>query len=531
VLSDLLSNPTFERRLTAVFLGNWFSDQLVYNAVLIDGVPSGQFHRLPDKSFNPARGNYAKLVQAGERLPQIDYTPVTLTYTGADGDQIDFDWSYDRISSAQSSLNMAGPTFKANQWRFPDGTIVWFDYDLKDVCNAFSYQQFGCSIMAGYQAYVLKSVRNNYGRSLSFTNELVSPDGSSVLKTYQLKRVTDETGRYVEFTLSNCPAGVKFACGTLAVSDGQKTVARYEYGASSASPDPAVVLASNYKLRRWYTPTNQTDPYQVVIYDGLFHVSAVTDALGRQARYFPGSLLGGERWKRGDLVSPRTDVAEVTTSIFDDGNSLLQTINPLQKTWRYEYDDARRKVREVTPELGQTRWKYDVRSNLIETCVMPKATTNLDRTCARASGDLVTVLEYMEDVNVWACGNLVTCNRPRKQVDPGSFATDYRWNTATGLPTQILQPADVENNRPQVDFSYADYAGAGGGTLKLLSEKIEKVSAQASIKTTYAYDPLNKFVLRSATTDPNGKAITTCFRFDAVGNLTGVTDPRASTCP
>ncbi|MBW8891035.1 MAG: hypothetical protein JF617_02285, partial [Burkholderiales bacterium] len=135
---------------------------------------------------------------------------------------------------------------------------------------------------------------------------------------------------------------------------------------------------------------------------------------------------------------------------------------------------------------------------------------------------------YVEAENVITCANLVICNKPLTETDARNNATTYSWDTATGQLTKVVKPAGA-----QTDLAYDSYTGTDGGTLRLLGRKTEKVSAGQNIVTTYAYGAANKYVLKSATVDPDGAASsTTCFQFDAIGNLIGTTDPRAAAaCP
>jgi YD repeat-containing protein len=237
--------------------------------------------------------------------------------------------------------------------------------------------------------------------------------------------------------------------------------------------------------------------------------------------------MGTERWKRAQTISPRVDVSEVSTTIFDDKNNPTVVTDPLGRTSRYAYDNAGRKIREFTPEMGQTRWTYDARGNLLQTCVMPKSATDLDRACSAGAGDLVSSSTYVEGPLVWSCANLVVCNKPLTETDARSFGTTYSWDTTTGQMTKVVKPLGA-----QTDLVYDAYAGTDGGTLRLLGRKTEKVSASQNIVTAYAYDAANRYVLKSATVDPGGAASsTTCLQFDAVGNLIGTTDPRAAACP
>jgi len=85
--------------------------------------------------------------------------------------------------------------------------------------------------------------------------------------------------------------------------------------------------------------------------------------------------------------------------------------------------------------------------------------------------------------------------------------------------------------QPRVDFGYSSLAASGGGTVSLLTSKVEQVDDGASRKTTYAYDAANHQVLSSITADDGRLNLRSCFKYDPTGNLIGMTDPRATVCP
>lgn len=529
-LNDLFASPSFQNRVATAYVTNAIGASLYGNVIVVKkGAASETFFLLPDGSYAASGASSAKVVHTG-----FNWYPIT--YTGESGDVIQFTSSFMKGLYTQSTEAPAGntPNFKADSWTFPDGVSLSFTYEWKGISAASSsgvYCTFAGSCNASYYISVgsiLRKVSNNLGRSLTFTSNSVA-DIYSFVTDYRISSVTDENGRSATFTAS-CPPDSAFTCDVFTATTPKGDQTRYEYAADTASPDPTVLVGPNYRLRRWYTPGNLSTPYLTLAYDDLLRIRTVTDALGRQTQYFPGAVVGTERWKRAQTISPRVDVSEVSTTIFDDKNSPIVVVDPLSRTRRYDYDNAGRKVREFTPEMGQTRWTYDVRGNVLQTCVMAKSLTDLNRVCSAGAGDLISSSTYAEGPLVWSCTNPVTCNKPLTETDARSGVTNYEWDATTGNVSRILKPADAAGARPQADFGYTGYSLAGG-VLSLLTSKTEKVSAAQALVTTYAYDETKGYVLKSATVDPTGKALRTCFQHDRVGNLIAQTDPRATACP
>ena len=536
------SNPydasieTFQGRLAALATVHGWSFGLYRNSVLVrKGAASEVFQRLPSGAFFNGGTASTSLVQTGEPSwfsGYYTYKTVTFLYTGDDGSKIRFDWSYRPFYNTNLSADYArvAPQFKALDWTFPSGVKLTFDYALKSISPTLPLSPvswtFGSpSSYAKAEGYVLTAVRNNLGRRLDFA---VSPyQNSSSYQSavgYRIDSVSDENGRTATFARS-CD---NLLCDTFTVTDPNLGVTRYDYAATSYSPDPTMPLASTYRLREWFTPEHPEAAYQRVAYDALFRVKAVKNAVNAEVAYYPGGVAGTEPWKRGVVVS---GVKDVTTTVFDENGSVLRSIIGVgagASETVNAYDSYNRKIRSRSP-MGQIEeTAYDTRDNAIQTCLIPNTVT---RSCSKESGDLVTSASYSEDVNVWPCVDPVLCNRMTSSTDARGKLTQYGWNTGTGELSWILQPADPDGDQPRIDLGYSSYAGVGGGSFRLLTSKTEAVNASTTLVTTYDYDTANKFVLKEAVVDSGGLALKTCFKHDKVGNLVAVTDPRATACP
>jgi YD repeat-containing protein len=536
--------PTFASRLTSTIGMDWLANQLAFNAAVVDkGGTVDSFQRLPDGSFNTLGAG--RLVQTGAPTPTQDWSGVTLRYTGADGDTIDFIpgyWSRHHYGSAGGDTReKAEPSFIATYWTFPDGNKVSFEYTTAWMQTSWApYVPPSCSIGDGScnwsvisnmpWGYLLHKVSNSRGRSLTFDvvpttlHVCCTLNGTdfNVTSTFRISGVTDESGRHVDYSL-DCGG---FACGTFTATAPDTKQTRYSYTAGTDSPDSSAGVRPSYRLRRWYTPGDLTHAYQTVAYDDLYRARTLTDILQRVTNYYPGAVAGSELWKRSEVVDP---LGLSTVSLFDQWNSAVSVTDPLARVRLTTYDGARRKTEETNPDKDRVGYAYDVRGNVLTTTRYPKPGSNLTPT--------TTTTDYLEGSTVWNCAKPASCNKPKSEDGPRTDVTDvtnYAWNDTTGNLTQILKPADVSNVRPQIDLDYTNYAGVDGATLSLLSKKTVKVDSTRSSVTTYDYDTANKLVLKTSTVDQGDTShlnLRTCFKFDTYGGLTQVTDPRATTCP
>jgi hypothetical protein len=141
-------------------------------------------------------------------------------------------------------------------------------------------------------------------------------------------------------------------------------------------------------------------------------------------------------------------------------------------------------------------------------------------------------MTYVEGPNVWVCANLVVCNRPATANGPRTDVTDtttFTWDATTGNLLQVVRPADAAGVHPQIDFAYSSF----GPGISLPVSRTEKITSATSVVTTFDYDTANHFQMKWSIVDPGppGLSLKTCYAFDSDGNLSAVTDPRASTCP
>ena len=549
VASQLLQNPTFANRMTALFADYWMAKQIFNHVVHVKvGDKSTDYTLLPSGDFAPPAGSAAVLTQSGAPAiqfvygqrgcvsagnggyPTLDFSSVTFSLVGKSGDTLKFN----NASQANTvgCYSFGYPDFKATSWSFPDGNVVQFSYTTETLGPG--------SGNSTTTRYLLNKVSNSFGRSLTFaatwagTYYLDNQDFNDPVDVgWVINSVTDENGRVVNFTRSNCPtyyanhgaSGVSaavgagmIACNTLTATTPDNQAWTYSYAPGSDSPDPSLIEKAPYHLRRWYTPLNATSPFEIVTYDALYRTASITDANSHVSLYYPSSLFPTDLWKRTDSVDA---VSNMSNNIFDRWNDLLQSTNPLGAVTTFAYDAGRRKILETKPEGNTTAYTYDVRSNLLTTTESPKPGSSL--------GQIVTSTSYEEGTGVFPCADPVTCNKPASTTDALGNVTSYSWNGTTGQITQVTSPADSAGNQPQTNFTYTAYTGSDGNSLSLVTGSSAKVSTSATFSKSFAYGTLSgHLTLSSATIDPSGFNLTTGFIFTAGGDLAFLFDARGN---
>ena len=559
---DAVRNATFASRVSAELAQAWLATQLIYNCVVVDkGGAAESFMRLPDGTFFTSSAK-ASLVQSGQVSVLRDFKAVTFLYTGAQGDTIDFDVaSYSRHPYPNPNLNttkIGMPIFKANNWRFPDGTVVTFNYTAAYMASGWTQPipstcfDFVCYAQlpptSEPYGYRLDSVTNNYGRAIHFVYSgwglpvPSSPSGGTFTSVSSsavvLAGVYDENNRSVGFQSNGCPvfqwsdasSGVAqprslnalYTCTNLTATEPDTSAFHYTYDPGTDSPDPPVFLANNYRLRRMYTPAQPGNPYRTLTYDGLFHVTSSTDRMGRTTIYRAASTYGSENWKRGEVDMP---LGDAWLTIFNRRNSAVSSIDPLNNTTTMTYDNAERLLTKTYPESNTETNVYDVRSNLLSTTRHAKPSSTL--------ADIVTSTTYGEGATVFPCTNPKICNKAVLETDARNYVQRNTWDPASGLLTRIeyglntsLTCALAVAPCPQVDMIYTPFA-TSNGSVRLPTQRTERVSASQNLVTAFGYNASNRLVPQSMTTDSGGLNLTTTFTFDAVGNLTQVDSPRS----
>lgn len=528
-LNDLAADTSLKGRARMYSLLNQLP--LGYMLLVKKGLSTEPFFYLPDGTFAPPPASKARLTADFPGGASIPYWPDDIKYTGANGDQIYFDYArqyWDGLcgnGGGDSGVHLT-PIWKATNWTFPDGTVVTFNYTLQTLWTNIPITTDGCT---NFRAFVLDSVQNNLGRSLHFTYSaygsgfqtiLVPPgQGGNPIELpvgYKITDVTDENGRGVHFA-TPCTT---LLCDSFTVT-GAAVNAHYEYTPDGNSPDPSLLVRPEYRLRRWYDNKDPSIPYQTFVYDELFRVDSVKDILGHVTQYQSGAIAGTEPWKFAQTVHP---LGNADTEIFDLHNNLLQSIDGLGRTTSNIYDNFNRLLQTTFPALNYDTFSYDARSNLLLTTHYPKPQSAEDT----AHQTISTATAYEEGVGVFNCANPKVCNKPKTERDARGYYTNYSYKSDnSGLLTQVITGVDASGVCqlvgttvcPQTNLGYQTFAGT-----QLLTTKTEKINASATTETDFGYDNTSHHNLQSVIVDKGtGKLnITTNLTFDSIGDLTEV---------
>ncbi len=498
-LRDLYTGTlNLDRRITALFVTDWWAMTLADNAVVVRTMgESKTFMRLPGSqtAFNPPPGSADVLVQAGVKQGPLIlgsaveylYHPLTLTLHRGDGSTITFDPAHevaDTNPNPEAQKAAFGKRlFVGSLWTFPAGIQVKFEYGAQPLTET------AC----------LRTVTNSFGRSLTFTIDTLAFHGC------RLTRVEDETGRFVEWN----------AAETL---PGDSTITRFD-GSWVRYHQNALPWTSPYAgflLDSITTATDTNNPWMQFEWDGLNRVSRSIDAGANAVSYYPASV-SAERLKRGEsLEGPLGNVRN--TNLANLHGQITQQIDPLNRsTWRF-YDSQRRIKRIVKAELDETVYDYDSRSNEKETREKAKPGSGLP--------DIVKTTTFLTSCDVAVRKD---CNKPQSQTDARSNLTTYDWNQTTGQLRSITGPT-IDEGTPFTEFTYTPYAvGAPlNSTVSLLTAKRERITASPLRETTtqLGYNETNKYVLRDATLDFGGLNLKTALNYNALGDVTSIDGPR-----
>ena len=509
----------FERRVTSLFAAKWMNDQINGNAVIMsEPTSSTVFVRLPSGGYVAPLGSQSRVAVTGARTgPYLEggnlvyqYSAVRLSRTFPDGSVMSFE---PQETYKYGTTFYARRVFRPMEWAFPGGMKVKFAYREE------TYE-------SNYKAWVLDSVSNSLSRKITLLSGPVQIEDTLVhFRMWRVSGVKDETNRAVSYGVTGCPDHRAFICDTLSVTGTDSYITKYAYAPDAVSPNPTMLTRLPYRLRRIYPPSAPTSPIQTVVYDEVLRARSIIDGNQRTTRYFPGAVVGTEIWKRAEVILPRQDKLDAPMAIFDERNNVILTRNALGYDVVNTYDPMGRLERSEQPDHNATEYTYDLRGNVVKTCVIPTERAGLH--CDVTQGDIDSTRTYVEASTVWACANLANCNRVKTEIDPRGAKTEYDWDS-DGFLNWVQGPL-IGARQSRTDLDYKTYPI--DGDIKFLWHKTERVADGQSIVTLYDYNPAKKYALGSATVDPTGVAsTTTCFDYDDLGRLTSVTDPRAGAC-
>ncbi len=556
VIRDQFDAANFSNKLSSIFVMDWLGEQIFHKAVTVEVPESGTetFIQLPSGQYAGPPNTSSRLSVSGSYVGprplrdlgsgQFGYVGLTITYENGAGDQLNF---------SESSGYFHGTDAFLTSWTSASGLRANYTW------NNQPEEDFPEYLYQGEPGY-LTSIGNSLGRSLTLDVAQITPsapppasNSAWIDQRWLLNSVTDENGRTVSYTRSDCgSAPLSFfdipliiLCDTMEVELPDQTVLKYTYEPGTDSPDHDLVQHAPTALRRLFTSRDLVNPFQTFRFDELYRVSEVEDATGIVTRILPGSV-GGEQFKEGLSIDA---LGNVTTQRFDANNRLTEQIDPLGRVSENQYSEAGLLLREIMPEGNATEYTYDVRGNRLTTCQIAKgrvtwtALSNPDAPqCDAALGDLVAQVFYIGGTTLQPdqCTNQRTCNKPSHMIDPRGFRTNYTWSSVHG---GILSEQSGLNSSgactlaggvcPETTYQYSAFTGTDGANFYLPTAMTEKIDATSSVTTRYEYDAANKFVLKARIVDDGATELRTCFGYDAVGNMISQTEPKGTggICP
>lgn len=536
-LFDLAKESNFQKRMSSVFVTYSLINSFLRNGIKISGpTRSFTFSKLPDGSFeenSPERRATVAVTGAPSDPFMLgtsvvrDYSSYLFTVSDGNGDKISYSpSSMVRVPNTSNYVSQA--RYVANQVEYGSGMLDKYTYieSIWDLTNAKLKSL--SDVTRSNSEKILFNYKEQAGWIAGFRRISSVGDGGGQTASY----TCDDTGYWSgdnvdELRALECPlqaTGLDNGVTSYAYASGDGTYA------NSQRPDRV--------LKAIYLPSSSTVPFLEVGYDPMVHVASVKDASARTTRYFVGSV-SDEKWRIGEVRDP---LGNVTTNVFDDRNSLISVTNPLGATATRHFDPVGRLIREIQPEGNAVEYTYDRRGNVLSECQIAKGRVvwsslneiqKLGAHCNSSLGDLVKTTAYIGGPTARAkdCANMKTCNKPTHVIDPRGYRTNYTWSTAhgqllsesSGLDSAGLSCA-IGSVCPQTTYGYTAFT-ANGATFYLLTSKVEKLDASAVRTTNYSYDAANRYVLKSMSIVADGQTQTTCYGYDAIGNLISSTEP------
>ncbi|MCP4428303.1 MAG: PKD domain-containing protein, partial [Chloroflexi bacterium] len=293
-------------------------------------------------------------------------------------------------------------------------------------------------------------------------------------------------------------------------------------------------------LNRPIAATNPLSGTTQFVYDEAGRLVNEIDAAGRVVTYTYDAL---------DRLATAVDpLGNVTTNQYDALGNLTNLTDALNRTANYQYDALNRLVQVTNPLSGTTQFAYDPVGNLAQQ-LDPLGTAvsyqydALDRVITETNalgGTTVYAYDAIGNLTAVADANDHTAqmtydalNRLQTVTDPLGEVTSYSYD-AVGNNTAILDPL---GQTTQFNYDALDRLIAAADPLsRTTTYAYDRVSNQIGltdaegVTTRYAYDALNRLAQVTENHVPGGQAdeqtnVATQFAYDAVGNLTAMSNP------
>lgn len=256
---------------------------------------------------------------------------------------------------------------------------------------------------------------------------------------------------------------------------------------------------------------------------------------GESRQYSP---VTGIEWRQdwALLWAPKPIVTQMTVTdgasgqmqyVYGNENLPVEITDQLGRTTFNNYSATDALLSTTDPAGITTSFEYDVRGNLTKKATIPKSGSGLPSTIETFTFVGGPTLEAN------SCANQLTCNRPLAATDAKGNSTTFTWDAASGMLASRTDPADSTGVHPVESFTYANFGGYGGATIRLPVSQTTKVSSTEATTTTYGYEASTRRLPREVAQTSGGTTLRSCLKFDAYGDPISVTQPNAnlSVCP
>jgi RHS repeat-associated protein len=485
------SSPSIHREVTGALVGAWWVRQLTGNIATVNvGADTRQFVRLIDYYNHPelhvyvapGAGPYASLTRTGWRSKYTepnctsvqptyvtsrgwDYSSVSFQVKNANGDVQSFPYWSALFDGSGYCARMHG--FRMNTWTFPQGVTV----------NLVYAQAGGIGTVPE-----LTEVNNSLGRKIKFidsgrtgfNNGLTAGDLRSVSVTGDPK-----------------------ADGIISHTEPNNAITKFN----------VAIVGEKYLLTQVFNALNATTPSLQYDYDSLRRVKEARNAVALQVggrnpyQFFIGEGVRSQR------LDPAGGVYSV---LYDDRKQPFRVIDEINREISVTHDGRGRVTEYFYPETDRERMEYDDRNNVKKLLKLPKGCT------PAATPPYCSPLE----LTVQATWN-TTWNKPDNIIDARGNQTDFTYVPVGTNGTSLLQQAKrpiPETGKPQPIYNFT-YNARG---------QLVDATDPTGLITRNAYFAAAPFNLQTTTLDPGGLNAVTTFAYDAIGNTTGITDPRSN---
>ena len=344
------------------------------------------------------------------------------------------------------------------------------------------------SLVSGlYRLTTPQGVQTNFNASGQISS-IVFPFGVTVSYTYTsglLSSISNGLGRTL--TLS-------YTAGKLtSVSDGTGRSVSYTVDGSNNLTQFTDPNAKSYtytydqpgRMIAYFYPAFPSTAFATNTYDSLGRVKTQANARNQATSYY----FAGSRAHAVDPVGNRR------TWYLNRFGSTVKEVDGLGNVTRTVYDGLNRPIEVVQPEGNKVVTTFDKNDNPLTVTMVPKPGSGLS--------NIVQSLTYH---TTWA--------KPLTTVDGKGNTTSFSYDGATGNLLTVQRPM-VGGLTPTVTMTY----NGRGQMLTRLDE--------TGIKTEWTYDASTEKLLSVIADSGVGRLnLTTSFGYDAVGNVTSVTDPR-----